>query len=106
MVLGSMAFAAGAVSVVAIPGVSTLMTAIPALGAAIARDYLEYERVVARFAVGCQVVRVRAKHAQSIYLDMIPGRDVAIDVQHDTGRINLTGTMATHATTVILANSN
>jgi hypothetical protein len=104
--LGPLALASGAVSLVAIPGVSTLMATIPALGGSIARDYMTYERVVARFVRGAHVVRVRAKHMQSIYLNMIPGDDPSIDIQHDRGRIEYTGAMATHATTVILASTN
>jgi hypothetical protein len=106
LILGPLALASGVVSLVAIPGVTTLMVAIPALGGAIARDYLTYDRVVARFVRGHHVVRVRAKHVQSIYLEMIPGGDPTVSVQHDGGRIEYTGTMATHAATVILANSN
>jgi hypothetical protein len=106
MLLGPMALAAGAVSLVAIPGVTTLMAALPALGVSMASDYLTYERVVARFVRGHHVVRVRAKHLQSIYLNLIPGDDLSVDVQHDRGRVTYSGTMATHATTVILANSN
>jgi hypothetical protein len=106
LMLGPVALAAGATALVAIPGVTTLMVALPALGRAMARDYLTYERVVARFVRGHHVIRVRAKHAQSIYLNMVPGQDLSLDVQHDHGRVRYTGTMATHATTVILANSN
>src|SRR4051812_40979387 len=106
LILGPIALASGAISLVAIPGVTTLMAAIPALGGAIAHDYMTYERVVARFVRGHHVVRVRAKHVHSIYLDMLPGSDPSINVQHDGGRIEYTGTMATHAATVILANSN
>jgi hypothetical protein len=91
---------------VAIPGVTTLMAAIPALGGAVAHDYMTYERVVARFVRGHHVVRVRVKHTQSIYLNMISGSGLSLNVQHDGGRVEYTGTMATHAATVILSNTN
>src|SRR4051812_10441274 len=90
LILGPMAFATGAVSLVAIPGVTTLMAAVPALGGAVARDYMMYERVVARFVRGHHVVRVRAKHVQGIYLNMIPGSELSLNVQHDGGRIEYT----------------
>ena len=37
---------------------------------------------------------------------MIPGQDASVDVQHDAGWLTFNGTRATHATTIILANSN
>jgi hypothetical protein len=104
--LGPAALAAGAVSVVAIPGVTTVMAAIPLFGVAVAKEYLTYERVVARFLLDGRPVTVRAKHLQNICLDMIPGSEVSLDLQHDAGHVTFTGTRATHATTVVLANNN
>lgn len=106
VLLGPATLAAGAISVFAVPGITTMMAAIPLFGGALAKDYLTYERVVARFSRDGGVINVRAKHLQSVYLRMIPGGEASLDLQHDAGHITFTGTMATHATTVILANSN
>jgi hypothetical protein len=104
--LGPAALAAGAISLVVVPGVTTVMAAIPLFGVVVARDYLTYERVVARFSVDGRPVTVRAKHLQNIGLEMIPGGEARLALPHDTGHITFAGTMATHATTVLLASSN
>ena len=104
--LGPAALTAGAISLVVVPGVTTVMAAIPLFGVAVARDYLAFERVVGRFSPNGHPVTVRAKHLQSIHLTMIPGGEPLLDLQHDRGHVMLTGTMATHTTTVLLANCN
>lgn len=107
IMLGPAALTAGAISVVIIPGITTAMAAIPIFGVSVARDYLKFDRVVARFGDDRGgVVNVRAKHLQSIGLEIFPGGEASLDLQHDTGRVRFTGTRAIHATTVILANSN
>jgi hypothetical protein len=104
--LGPAALAAGAVSLVVIPGVTTVMAAIPLFGVALARDYLTFERVVTRVSRDGHPMTIRAKHLQSIHLAMIAGGEPSLDVQHDSGHVTLTGTMATHVMTVLLANTN
>lgn len=104
--LGPAALAAGAVSIVVIPGVTTVMAAFPLFGVALARDYLTFERVVGRLSRDGHPITVRAKHLQSIHLAMLPGGNPSLHLHHDGGHVTLTGAMATHATTVLLANSN
>jgi hypothetical protein len=104
--LGPAALASGALSLVIVPGFTTVLAAIPLFGIALAQEYLTYERIVARLRTDDGLVQVRAKHVQSIYLSMIPGEETSLNLLHDTGRIHFTGAHAVHATTVILANSN
>jgi hypothetical protein len=107
VLLGPTALEAGAVSVLVVPGVTTMMTTIPMLGRVIAEDYWKYERVVARFSDEAGgFVNVRAKHLRDIKFSIYPGRDASISVHHDTGHAEFNGTAATHAATVIVANSN
>ena len=44
--------ALGAISIVAIPGLTTVMGVIPMVGMLAARDYIQHDRVVARLAQG------------------------------------------------------
>jgi hypothetical protein len=106
-VLGPIALAAGTISIVAAPVLTMIMVAIPLFGGAVAQDYFEYERIVARFPTSKKrVVNVRAKHMRSVEIGMYPDGDTTLNLQHDTGRVVFTGTRAVHATSVLLANSN
>jgi hypothetical protein len=97
----------GAFSVVAMPVLAMGMVATTALGTAMADDYFRFERILGRFRVGARkVVRVRAKHAQSIQLGFHRGEDATIRIQHDRGWDTLEGARAMQATTVLLASTN
>lgn len=97
----------GAISVVAIPGLTTIMGAVPVVGALAVRDYLLHERVVARFAQGRRIVEVRARHLASISLHFgKEGSAPTLDVPYDRGRAHFEGTSAISAASVLLAGAN
>jgi hypothetical protein len=96
----------GAFSVVALPALAMSMIGTSALGGAMAADYMRYERILARLRLGKRIIRVRAKHAQSIALGFDGGDDAKIRVEHDRGWAEFSGHRAMHATTVLLASTN
>jgi hypothetical protein len=97
----------GAFSVVAAPVLAMSMIATTALGGAMADDYYRFERILGRFRVGRKrVIRVRAKHAQSITLGFHRSDEATIGLEHDRGWETLHGQRAMHATTVLLASTN
>lgn len=97
----------GAFSVVAMPVLAMSMIATTALGGAMADDYFRFERILGRFRVGDrQVIRVRAKHAQSIELGFHGGPRATLGLQHDRGWATLEGQRAMQATSVLLASTN
>jgi hypothetical protein len=96
----------GAFSVVAFPAVAMGMVATTALGTAVARDYLDFERIIARFRVGKRIIRVRAKHAQSIALGLERIDAPQIGIWHDRGWTEFTGQRAMHAAMTLLASTN
>lgn len=105
--LGPAALAAGAASVVAVPGITTIMAALPIFGISVAREYLQFERIVARFSDrDGRPVTVRAKHVGGIELGLFPDGQATLNVHHDAGWTQMNGTRALHATSVILANTN
>ncbi len=97
----------GAISIVAIPGITTIMGVVPMVGILAARDYIQYDRVVARFAQGKRVVTVRAKHIGDVELDVgaESGR-ASLVVHHDTGWTEFKDAAAIHATSVIISGAN
>jgi hypothetical protein len=106
IVLAPLAAAAGSISVVALPAIAMTMVSTTVLGKAMAKDYMEYERVLGRFRVDERVITVRAKHARSIELGFHGDDDAELGLQHDRGWTTFHGTRAMHATTVLLANTN
>jgi hypothetical protein len=97
----------GAFAVVAMPVLAMSMIATTAMGGAMADDYFRFERILGRFRVGQkQVIRVRAKHANSIQLGFHDGDRAMLGLQHDRGWSTLEGQRAMHATTVLLASTN
>jgi hypothetical protein len=104
--LAPMAIAAGGFSVVAFPALVMATIGTTVLGNAMATDYLRFERVLARFRVGKRVIRVRAKHAQSIELGFDSLEHATIGIQHDAGWTTFKGQRAMHAATALLANTN
>ncbi len=96
----------GTVGVVALPGLATVMAAIPMLGVLAAQEYITNDRVVARFSRKHRLLTVRAQHVGAAELEVGHGDATSLSLPHDTGWVTFTGTEAIHATTVILANSN
>jgi hypothetical protein len=97
----------GAISLVVVPGITTVMGVFPIVGMLAARDYIQHDRVVARFAEKKRIITVRAKHLPDIELNVSGGRaGASIMVHHDTGWREFTGSAAMHATSVILAGAN
>jgi hypothetical protein len=83
------------------------MVATTAFGGAMADDYFTFERIIGRFRVGKKrIIRVRAKHAESIALGFDRGDEATLGVQHDRGWYAFDGQRAMHATTVLLASTN
>jgi hypothetical protein len=97
----------GAISIVAIPGITTVMGVFPIVGMLAARDYIQHERVVARLPNNKRVVTVRAKHLGDVELS-VQGHDgpASLVVPHDTGWTEFSGTAAIHATGVLIAGAN
>jgi hypothetical protein len=97
----------GAISIVAIPGITTIMGVVPMVGILAARDYIQHDRVVARLAQGKRVVTVRAKHVGDVELDVGAGASQAsLVVHHDTGWTEFNDAAAIHATSVIISGAN
>jgi hypothetical protein len=102
------AMALGTISVVVVPGITTIMGVIPVVGALAARDYFENERVIGRVYHRDRMVTVRAKHAEAAEL-RVAGRDAAtvtLDVPHDSGWAHFDGLEAMQAASTLLAGTN
>ena len=103
----------GAISIVVIPGITTVMGVIPMVGVLAARDYMRHERVVAQLidpagAPGHpRLLNVRAKHVSNaeLYVDGDAG-SASLKVLHDDGWASFAGTAAIHTASVLLASSN
>jgi hypothetical protein len=97
----------GALSIIVVPGITTVMGVIPIVGMLAARDYIQHDRVVARLPNGRRVVTVRAKHLEDIEL-RVQGHDgpASLVIHHDNGWSEIEGTAAIHATGVLIAGSN
>ena len=103
----------GAISIVIVPGITTIMGAIPMVGILAARDYLQHDRVVTRVldpasAPGRpRLLTVRAKHVGDAELRV--GRDAStatLEVSHDQGWSHFEGLPALHTASVLLAGAN
>jgi hypothetical protein len=81
------------------------MTTAPILGILAANEYMQNDRVVARFTRRRHLLTVRARHVSEVALEW-SGPDARLAVPHDDGSTTFAGMEATHAATVILANSN
>ena len=110
------AVSVGAISIVVIPGITTILGAVPVVGALALRDYLHYDRVIGRLAIPQhgddarvpRIATVRAKHARAAQLQ-VRGRDpatMALDVPHDTGGAHFDGIEAMQAASVLIAGAN
>jgi hypothetical protein len=106
----------GAISIVIIPGVTTILGTIPVVGALAIRDYLQHDRVIGRLPVRggltswpkAAVATVRAKHARAAKLE-VRGRDpasVSLDLPHDGGWVHYDGFEALQAASTLIAGAN
>jgi hypothetical protein len=104
----------GAISIVIIPGVTTVLGTIPVVGVLALRDYLQNDRIIGRLATrpaGAEqptMLTVRAKHARAAQLE-VRGREpstVSLDLPHDTGWVHLEGLEALHAASTLMAGAN
>ncbi len=99
--------ALGALSIVVVPGVTTVMGVVPMVGILAARDYLQNERVVALVPRGKALYTVREKHVRETEL-MVNAKSgaAALELQHDGGWAHIDGTQAIHTARVVLASAN
>jgi hypothetical protein len=100
--------ALGAVSVVAAPGVSTIMGTIPIVGTLALRDYLREDRVVTWISGGRgRMLAVRARHLLDVELRVDrQGGVPTLVVPTDGGHARFSGASAMHTTGVLLAGAN
>jgi hypothetical protein len=97
----------GAISIVAVPGLTTVMGVVPMIGVLAARDYMQYDRVVARLAHGRRVITVRAKHVGDAELRVKgDAASATLVVQHDAGWSEFAGTQAMMATGKLISGAN
>lgn len=99
--------ALGAISIVIVPGITSVMGVIPVVGVLAARDWLRDERVVALVPRGKVLYTVREKHVRSTHLrvEALTGR-ASLELQHDGGWTTFEGTAAIHRARVLLAGAN
>ena len=102
------ALALGAVSIVVIPGLTTIAGAIPVVAALAARDYIQHDRVVARLAHGRRVISIRAKHLGDAELSMSGDThdSAKLVVPHDNGWAEYNDARAIHAMSILIAGAN
>ena len=97
----------GAISIVVVPGLTTVMGVIPMIGVLAARDYVQHDRVVARLANNGRVVTVRAKHLHAAELKVDNDlSDATLAVPHDAGWAEFSGGEAIRATGVLISSAN
>ena len=63
------ALAMGAISIIVVPGITTVMAVIPMVGMLAARDYMTNDRVVARLPNGRRVLTVRVGRLHAVAHD-------------------------------------
>lgn len=100
--------ALGAVSVVAAPGVSTIMGTIPVVGTLALRDYLREDRVVTWISdARGRMLAVRARHLLDVELRVDrQGGPPSLLVPTDGGHARFHGASAMHITGVLFASAN
>jgi hypothetical protein len=100
--------ALGAISIVAVPGVTTVMGAIPVIGTLAIRDYVRHDRVVAHIAgPRGERLSVRAKHLPDVELRMDRrGGPPTLAVPSDGGWVHFSGAAAIQTTGILLASAN
>ena len=102
------ALAMGALSIVVVPGLTTVMGAVPVVGMLALRDYLEHDRVIGRLVQDSRVLTVRAKHANDTQLHVMGDSVDAVwlEVPHDDGWARMDGLAALQAAGLLLAGAN
>ena len=95
----------GTISIVVVPGLTSVLGVIPMMGVLAARDYVQHERVVARVAKGRRVFTVRARHVRDADFQ-ITADSPSVHLPHDDGWAEFDGTEAMHVASVILAGAN
>jgi hypothetical protein len=117
------ALSVGAISLVAVPGITSLAGVLPLVGLFALREHVIYERVVGKLRRPQQdlgpamfnwppksnVITVRAKHAAAAELRVLGHPDdstVTLDVPHDGGWAHFEGLEAMQAASTVLAGSN
>lgn len=98
--------ALGAISIIAVPGLTSLIGVFPVIGVLAARDYIQHDRVVGRFTQGKRVIIVRSKHLADVELDVDVDGSTTLAIPHDGGWATMRGAAAMHATGVLLAGAN
>src|SRR5437868_11234615 len=111
----------GTISIIAIPGLTTIMGAVPAVGLVAIRDYFREDRVVARFPPPAtdvpthapafsfgreQPLVVRARQIGSSTLQLHADGSAILHVVHDGGVACYQGTAALQIASVLVASSN
>jgi hypothetical protein len=98
----------GTISIIAIPGLTTVMGVIPLVGMLAMRDYIQHDRVVARIPNGSGgLLMIRARHLGDVELS-VPHRGAVpeVAIPHDGGWATFEGGAAMHATGLIVAGAN
>jgi hypothetical protein len=111
----------GTISIIAIPGLTTIMGAVPAAGILALRDYFREDRIVARLPAPAtekpanapafafareQPLVVRARHIGSSTLQLLDDGSATLSVVHDNGGSVYEGTAALQMASVLVASSN
>lgn len=109
----------GTISIIAFPGLSTVMGAVPMIGLVGIRDYLRDDRVIARLvpphraahAPGFSFDRdqplvVRARQMSGSSLELGADGSATLHVVHDRGIARYEGTAALQTMSVLVASSN
>jgi hypothetical protein len=108
------AMAMSALGIVVLPGITSVMGVIPALGALQLKEYYLNDRIVGRLVYrpnpnwGPRQVTVRVKHVAAAEL-IVRGRDpasVSLDLPHDTGWAHFDGIEAMQAASTLLSGVN
>ena len=101
------AVAMSTISMIAIPGITTLFGTVPVVGALAVREYLQHDRILGRLVHGDRTLTVRAKHARSTQFHVSAESDaVSLDVQHDAGWAHFDGLAAMQAAGILLTGAN
>jgi hypothetical protein len=100
--------AMGALSVVALPGVTTALAVIPIVGTLALRDYLQNDRVIGRVATPTgRVLTVRAKHLDyAEFFARTDGSEPSLALPHDGGWANIEGSAALRTLGQLIAGAN
>jgi hypothetical protein len=111
----------GTISVIAFPGLTTIMGAVPMIALVAARDYLRDDRIIARLAppatdraarapgisfTRTQPILVRARQMSGSSLELGQDGTATLHVVHDGGIARYDGTGALQTMSVLVASAN